>query len=118
MGTHKDLDVWKMSLDLVDAVYDAVPALPREEKYGLASQMVRAAVSIPSNIAEGCGRGSNKELIQFLNIARGSLAELDTQLIICSRRGWLEISTLERIEALIERVGKMLSKLVISLKKK
>ncbi len=118
MQTHKELDVWKRSLDLVDAVYDATARLPKTEQYNIISQMTRAAVSIPSNIAEGCGRRSDRELIQFLNIARGSVAELETQIIICIRRKWLGDEEMRSTMNLVEAVGKMLSKLVASIKRR
>lgn len=116
MATHKNLEIWKRSLDLVDTIYDLQELIPRTEKFGISSQMCRAAISIPSNIAEGCGRNSKKELLQFLNIARGSLSELDTQLIICKRRCW--ISDLQHQKACkeLEIIAKMLTKLVFSLK--
>ena|SRR5690606_3449150 len=82
---HKELDVWKKSMDLVEAVYALTAKFPKEERYGLASQMQRAAVSIPSNIAEGTARKSNKELLQFISIAMGSAAELETQYLIAIR---------------------------------
>lgn len=88
MATHKDLDVWKISMDFVVDIYKLTRSFPKDEKYGLTSQLRRAAVSIPSNIAEGAGRKGGKEYIQFLYIALGSLAELDTQLILAERLGY------------------------------
>lgn len=85
MGTHKDLDVWQLSMEFVVDVYKLTQSFPNEEKFGLVSQIRRAAISIPSNIAEGAGRKSNKENIQFLHIALGSIAELDTQLILSEK---------------------------------
>jgi four helix bundle protein len=85
MKSFKDLEVWKRSMDLVTQVYQLTLNFPGNEQYGLTSQMRRAAVSIPSNIAEGQGRHNPKEFAQFLYIAKGSLAELDTQLQICQR---------------------------------
>lgn len=82
MKTHKDLEVWKKSVEFVTDLYKVTQDFPKEEFYGLTSQMRRAAVSIPSNIAEGSARQGNKELVQFLYIALGSAVELDTQLII------------------------------------
>lgn len=82
---HKELDVWKKSIDLVELIYSLTSSFPESERFGLTSQMRRAAVSISSNIAEGSARKSNKELLQFLNIALGSLAELETQYIIVLR---------------------------------
>ncbi len=81
--THKDLDVWKKSIALTKMIYEFTDELPGSEKYGLISQMRRAAVSIPSNIAEGAGRSSHAELRNFVNIALGSLTELETQIILC-----------------------------------
>jgi len=83
--SHKDLKVWQESMDLVTDIYELVQNFPAEEKYNLTSQIKRSAVSIPSNIAEGAGRKSNLEFIQFLNIASGSLSELETQLEIAIR---------------------------------
>ena len=83
MKTHKDLDIWKLGIDLVKKIYILTDSFPLSERYGLSSQMQRCAVSIPSNIAEGSARQSKKEYIQFLYIALGSLSELETQLIIC-----------------------------------
>lgn len=80
--TYKDLDIWKRSLILVKNIYTLTSDLPGEEKFGLVSQMRRCAVSVPSNIAEGAGRGSQKDFAQFLRVSRGSLYELDTQLLI------------------------------------
>jgi len=82
---HKELDVWKKSMDLVATIYKITQLFPDSEKFGLTSQMRRAAVSIPSNIAEGAARKGNKELQQFLYIAIGSLAELETQYLIAWR---------------------------------
>jgi len=81
---YKELDVWKSSFELVKLVYHFTGQLPSNEEFGLSHQIRRAAVSIPSNIAEGVGRNSSKETIQFLFIARGSIFELETQLILCN----------------------------------
>jgi four helix bundle protein len=85
---HTDLEVYKLSLVMVKNVYDYSSSFPREELYGLTSQMRRAAVSIPSNMAEGCGRSSSKELHRFLDISLGSLSELDTQMMISDMLGY------------------------------
>ena len=92
--THKDLDVWKKSMDLVEGVYRLTKSFPDSEKYGLTNQMRRCAVSIPSNIAEGAGRNSKKEFKQFLYISLGSISELETQLIISSKLNYLKNKTL------------------------
>ncbi|MCB8999464.1 MAG: four helix bundle protein [Bacteroidales bacterium] len=80
--THYDLEAWKLSIEMVKEIYRITKQFPSEEKFGLSQQMRRAAVSVPSNIAEGAGRRSTKEFIQFLYISTGSLTELETQLII------------------------------------
>jgi four helix bundle protein len=74
--SHEDLEVWRRGIELVDAVYDICKELPTDERFGLVSQMQRAAISVPANIAEGCGRQSTKDLLRHLSIAQGSLAEL------------------------------------------
>jgi len=84
---HKDLDVWKKSMELAELMYSVTKSFPESECYGLTSQMRRAAVSVPSNIAEGAARQSDKELIQFLMIALGSLSELETQYLLSIRLG-------------------------------
>jgi four helix bundle protein len=90
MRTHKDLDIWKQGIELVEEVYKNTAIFPREEIYGLTSQMRRAAVSVPSNISEGAARSSKKEFIQFLYVALGSLSELETQTIISEKLGYLQ----------------------------
>lgn len=89
LRTHKDLDVWKEGIDLVAKVYEIIRGFPKEEKYGLVDQIKRSVVSIPSNIAEGAARNSKKEFIQFLFVSLGSISELETQLIIADRLGFL-----------------------------
>jgi four helix bundle protein len=86
---HKDLEVWKKSMDLVSNIYKITESFPNKELYGLTNQIRRAAVSVPSNIAEGAARSSKKEFIQFLYIALGSLSELETQIIIANRLEYL-----------------------------
>jgi four helix bundle protein len=88
-GTHRNLLAWQEAMTLAEKVYRDTDALPREEVYGLRSQIRRAAISVPSNIAEGAARNSPAELVQFLSIACGSLAELETQLELAARLGYL-----------------------------
>lgn len=88
MKSHKDLDVWKMAMELAEQVYKVIKAFPKEEVYGLTSQTKRAVVSVPSNIAEGAARNSKKEFMQFLYVALGSNAELETQLLLAGRLGY------------------------------
>lgn len=87
---HKDLDVWKEAMDLVVAIYHLSNGFPELEKYALAQQIRRAAVSVPSNIAEGCGRKSERETLRFLSIALGSLAEIETQVLIAERLNYVQ----------------------------
>jgi len=85
INDYKDLLVWKKAMNLVVSVYDTTKQLPKDEIYGISNQMKRAAVSIPSNIAEGYGRQTPKSYVQFLTIARGSAYELETQLLLCQK---------------------------------
>ncbi len=87
---HKDLDVWKTGMELVELIYTLTANFPDIERYGLTTQMRRAAVSIPSNIAEGAARKSNKEFLQFISIALGSLAEIETQYLIALKLKFIE----------------------------
>ncbi len=112
----KDLIVWQKAMELVTEVYILVKKLPKEELFALSDQMRRAAISIPSNIAEGQGRNSTKEYIHFLAIAKGSKAELETQLLLCVKINYLEDSEIETAINLIHEVGKMLNTLQKSLK--
>ena len=110
MITHfKDLIVWQKSMDLVLEIYRLTRLLPQEERYALSDQLRRAAVSIPSNIAEGQARIHTKEFANFLSIAKGSSAELETQLLICSRLNYLSDEQIEISVNLINEVGKMLN---------
>ena len=108
---YQKLEVWKKSIDLVEQIYVLVRKLPKEETYALSDQMRRAAVSIPSNIAEGQSRGS-REFIQFLKVARGSRAELETQLLICERLNYLTHTDIESSLNLLEEISKMISSLI------
>ena len=99
--THKDLDVWKRGIRFVEQIYQATREFPREEIYGLTSQVRRSALSYPSNIAEGAARSSTKEFIQFLYVALGSLSEVETQVMIAGKLGYLSADTLlEEVEIL------------------
>ena len=115
MKDYKELDVWKKSIEIVIHVYDIAKTFPREEMYVLTDQIKRAAVSIPSNIAEGAARNSKKEFIQFLYIALGSASELETQLIIAEKLGYIQNK--EGLFSDITIIKKMLNALISSLKK-
>lgn len=115
-GTYADLEVWQAAMNLVQQIYRLTNAYPREEIYGLTSQTRRAAVSIASNIAEGKGRSSDRELVQFLCHSRGSLFEVETQLALAQRLGY---ATKEQYEALRDetaKIGRMLNGLIRSVR--
>ena len=114
---HKDMDVWKVAMELVEEIYRLTKEFPKEEMYGLSSQLRRAAVSIPSNIAEGAARQTSKEYVHFLYIAQGSMSELETQLDIANRLRYVTAESLTKIEDLRERVGKMLYGLIRKLRR-
>ena len=107
MHNLKELKIWNKSIDLATSVYKATADFPKEEKYGLPSQIRRSAVSIPSNIAEGAGRNTNGEFRQFLGIANGSSYELQTQLIISNRLELLDDKTVEPLLKEIDEIQKM-----------
>ena len=117
MATHdyKNLEVWKKSMDLVEIVYGVTKQLPKAEVYALSVQLRRAAVSIPSNIAEGQKRSGKKETIQFTYIALGSVAETETQLLIV-RRLYGDLKGIDQALGLCEIIGRMLTALSRSLK--
>ena len=97
---HYNLEAWKLAMTLVKSIYQATRAFPQEEVYGLTAQMRRAAVSVPSNLAEGAARTGRKEFAQFLSIAKGSLSELETQLLISAELGYIDAkhAVFERLE--------------------
>ncbi len=112
----RDLRVWQMSKAIVTQVYHITESFPKQEAYGLTQQLRRSAVSVPSNIAEGHGRGSRKEYTQFLTIARGSLAEMETQLEIAIDLGYVSREEFEEKFKTIEQLAKMLQRLIAALK--
>ncbi len=112
--THKDLNVWKKSMNLAVLIYRITNQFPKEESFGLTSQMRRAAVSIPSNIAEGHGRNSDKELIRFLFISLGSAAELETQILLSNKLDFLKKDSFNQLNELNNEVIKMLVALIRS----
>jgi four helix bundle protein len=114
-GGFKNLLVWQQSMDLVDMVYVVCRAMPKEEVFGLGMQMRRSCTSVASNIAEGSGRGSKKEFIQYLRIAYGSLCELETQLLIVQRQNLAPMNN-DHIHQQISSVGRLLKSLIASLK--
>lgn len=112
---YKELLVWQKSMDLVEIVYKLVKYLPKEETYALSDQMRRAVISIPSNIAEGHQRNSPRDFKYFLGVARGSNAELETQLLVCIRLNYLTQQQTEQALIFTEEIGKMLSAFITTL---
>jgi len=113
--SYKDLEVWQVSLELVKAIYQITGKFPSSERFGLTQQIRRAAISIPSNVAEGQFRNSSKEFKQFLSIALGSAAELETQLIIAREIDYLSGEESTFLLNILERIMKMLKKLSLSI---
>lgn len=114
MTTYRDLVAWQRAIELVLAIYKLTGDLPQAELYGLTSQMRRAAVSIPSNIAEGHRRGSRNEFMRFLRISYGSGAELETQIEIIKRLEYVSDGTCQKADSLLTEVMKMINKLLHS----
>jgi four helix bundle protein len=114
---YKDLIAWQKAMDLVAAVYELTESFPRREMYSLCDQIRRAAVSIPSNIAEGQAHYHSREFLQYLRIARGSLAELETQLLIADRQKYVAKDDLKFVLELRDEVSRILSGLINSVSK-
>jgi four helix bundle protein len=108
---YRDLEIWKLGMDLAEACYRATQSYPKGELFGLTSQIRRAAASIPANIAEGHGRQSTRDYLRFLSIARGSLMELETHLLLSQRVGLLSPDATEPLLKITERIGQMMTKL-------
>src|SRR5271167_4356127 len=115
ISSYKDLVVWKKSMALVTEVYAATARFPREESFGLTSQLRRSAVSVPSNIAEGQGRATKGEFVQFLAHARGSLFELETQVLIAGELGYLPSECQGRLGEKVQEIARILNGLLTSL---
>lgn len=113
---HRKLDVWKRSMEFVQGIYQVTEAFPKAEIYGLTSQMRRAAVSIPRNLAEGAARKGSKEFKQYLNIAQGSISELDTQIELASMLNYIDQKIYEGLMEKLSTISKMLFGLSRSLK--
>jgi four helix bundle protein len=112
MKTHKDLNVWQESITLVTLIYEKTKSFPKNELFGLTSQIRRSSISIPSNISEGAARESNKDFLRFLYIAQGSLSELDTQLIISNNLNFLTNEDYFQISEKLLAIRKMLAGLI------
>ena len=118
LESYRDLKVWQKAIELVVGCYKLSKTFPKDEIYGLTSQLRRAVVSVPANIAEGYGRGSRKEYLQFLLIAQGSLKEVETHIIIAQRLGYITQLQVEGALTRTEEKGKMLGSLIRTLKEK
>jgi len=115
INSYHDLEVWKKAMELVTDVYKITRTFAKEEIYGLTSQLRRASVSVPANIAEGWGRGTTREYIHFLRIARGSLLELETLMTISHNIGYVNAQIQEPILQKIQEISKMINALIKSL---
>ena len=117
MSNYKQLDVWKLSIELTEFIYVCTKSFPKDEIYGLVSQMRRCSVSIASNIAEGSGRASRKEYAHFLSIAYGSCCELETQIVIAARLSYVDKKIATELDIKIASISRMLRALIRSIKK-
>ena len=118
VASYRDLTVWQRAMELAALVYELTARLPREETYGLRSQLQRAAVSIPSNIAEGHAKESTKEYLRYLLVSRGSMAELETQLLLCQKLQLLSKEDVEHALIVSDEIGRMIRGLQHSLTKR
>jgi four helix bundle protein len=114
--SYKDLIAWQKGMELVAMVYDATEGFPSHEQFGLISQLRRAAVSVPSNIAEGKAHYSNRDFVRFLRHARGSLAEIETQILIAQQRKYLPEAQATKVTRHLDELGRILSGLINSLR--
>ena len=118
INSYKDLKIWQKGIELLEIIYKITVSFPQNEQYGLTSQIKRSSVSVPSNIAEGWGRGYNSNFLQFIKIARGSLYELETQLLIAYKIQLISKEDFELIQNLIVIESKMINSFITSLKNK
>ncbi len=109
MWNYRKLDVWKRALNLTKVIYEITRDFPNEEKYGLSGQLRRASVSVSSNIAEGCGRRTSKDYIQFLHNAMGSVKEVESELFVAEKLGYIKMVDVEKILKELDEIGKMIS---------
>lgn len=117
MRNFKNLQIWKDGIELVKKIYEMTENLPKEEKYGIKSQITRAAISVPSNIAEGCSRNSDIEFKRFLEIAMGSLFEIETQLFLCIELEFISTKKYDFLFDLIHKEAKQINSLINTIKR-
>ncbi len=118
MRNFRELEIWKLGMQIVKSVYKVANKLPKEEKFGLISQLKRAAVSVPANIAEGCSRYSEKDFNRFLQISIGSLFEVETELLLCVQLEFIEKNEITDLLQLIDEEEKMISKMIAKVKER
>jgi len=118
METHKDLRVWQQSMEMVTLIYKMTKAFPKDEIFGLVSQMRRAAISVPSNIAEGYARGTDREKLHFLRISSGSISEIETQLTLSLNLEYIGQETYDKLSNQMTSLWKQLNALISSIKKR
>ncbi|MCB9227860.1 MAG: four helix bundle protein [Chitinophagales bacterium] len=116
-NSYKDLKIWMKGIELVKEIYSVTSTFPSEENFGLKQQLRRCAVSIPSNIAEGWGRHTNKQFANFLYISRGSLMELETQIYLSKELNYIEVESFDKINNIIIEEAKMINGFINNLKK-
>jgi four helix bundle protein len=114
--SYQDLILWQKAMDLAELIYKSTSGFTKEEIYGITSQMRRSAISIPSNIAEGRSRNTKGEFLQFLGISKGSLSELETQVLLSVRLNYLTVEQSEKILSLSSEVGKLITSFQLKLK--
>jgi four helix bundle protein len=112
MRNFKKLMIWQVGMEIVNKVYDLVPLLPSEEKFGLKSQLTRSSTSIPSNIAEGSAKKSQKDYLRYIEISLGSAFELETHLLVVQNRKWVSDELLHELLMLVEKEQKMITKFI------
>jgi four helix bundle protein len=118
ISTYKDLIVWQKSIQLVTDIYALTKTFPSDERYGMVSQLNRAVISVPSNIAEGWGRELSKNYLQFLRVSQGSLMEVETMILISKNLGYINETNFKELNKKIEEVGKILQGLIKSVQQK
>lgn len=116
--TYRDLEAWKLAIRLTKFIYRASEKFPGDERFGLTSQIRRAAVSVPSNIAEGWGRGTTSDYARFLRMARGSIFEVETQIVIARELGFIGDEVFNPVDELLRDTGRVLAGLLRSIEKK
>ncbi len=114
--TYRDLEVWQKAMDVAEAIYALAREMPKQEEYRLTGQMIRAAVSVPANIAEGHARATRKDYAHFISMSRGSAAELETLLLLAQRASFVSAERADALLSEIERVSRMLNRLHSRLK--